>query len=236
MKLGLFADPHYSSAEVTCGKRFNSRSLEKIRRALEAFRSAGCDLAVCLGDLIDVEPTHEAETANLREIGAIIRASQVPFICVMGNHDAFAFEPEEFYRILGCGQPSEITCQRGDGSYLSLLFLDTCYYKNGTHYAPGGTDWTDAYYPGAEALPEQLSRLNGDIYVFLHQNLDPTTPVQYRPANDRALRAAIEGNGRVKTVFQGHYHAGSDDRSAGVRYLTLPAMCEVEDGWEVVEL
>ena len=35
MKIGIFTDSHFSSAEVTCGNRYNSRSLEKIRRADE---------------------------------------------------------------------------------------------------------------------------------------------------------------------------------------------------------
>ena len=35
MKLGIFTDSHYSSQEVTCGNRYNSRSLEKIRKAMK---------------------------------------------------------------------------------------------------------------------------------------------------------------------------------------------------------
>ena len=55
MKLGIFADPHYSSALLTCGRRYNSRSLAKIEAALARFAAERCDLVVCLGDLIDRE-------------------------------------------------------------------------------------------------------------------------------------------------------------------------------------
>ena len=68
MKLGLFADPHYSSAEVTCGNRYNSRSLQKIKNACARFEREKCDLIICLGDLTDSEPTHEEELATLPQL------------------------------------------------------------------------------------------------------------------------------------------------------------------------
>ena len=34
MKLGIFTDSHYSSSELTCGCRYNSRSLEKINNSI----------------------------------------------------------------------------------------------------------------------------------------------------------------------------------------------------------
>ena len=43
MKIGLYTDSHYSSQEVTCGCRYNSRSLDKIRVAYDFFERSGCD-------------------------------------------------------------------------------------------------------------------------------------------------------------------------------------------------
>ena len=71
MKLGIFTDPHYSSAELTCGRRYNSRSLAKIQAALARFAAERFDLVVCLGDLIDREPTHEAEATNLAALARV---------------------------------------------------------------------------------------------------------------------------------------------------------------------
>ena len=68
MKLGIFADSHYSSAEVTCKKRYNSASLEKIRQAFEHFQKEECDFVICLGDLIDKEDSHKKEIANLKKV------------------------------------------------------------------------------------------------------------------------------------------------------------------------
>jgi predicted phosphodiesterase len=61
MKLGLFSDAHYSSAEVTCDRRQNNRSLEKMKEAYRIFEEAGCDLVVCLGVLTDTEDTYEKD-------------------------------------------------------------------------------------------------------------------------------------------------------------------------------
>ena len=43
MKIGLYTDSHYSSQEVTCGCRYNSRSLDKIRAAYDFFERSSCD-------------------------------------------------------------------------------------------------------------------------------------------------------------------------------------------------
>lgn len=53
MKLGLFSDPHYCTKDVTCGTRRPSLSFGKIRAAMEAFRDAGAEYVICLGDLVD---------------------------------------------------------------------------------------------------------------------------------------------------------------------------------------
>ena len=52
MKIGLFADAHYSSQELTCGKRRNNLSLGKLREAYAFFAEQRCGMCVSLGDLI----------------------------------------------------------------------------------------------------------------------------------------------------------------------------------------
>lgn len=222
MKLGLYSDTHYSSAECTCGCRYNSRSLEKMKEAYRIFAEAGCDLVICLGDLTDTEDTYEKECANLRACAAVMDASAVPTLCVMGNHDAFVFEPEDFYGRLGEAHRPQTVQTAG----VTLLFLDACYYRNGVHYGPGGGDWTDTFYPNAEALRETLAQAAGDVYVFLHQNIDARVPNDHRLYNADRLCQILAESGRVRGVVQGHYHVGACNRVGEITYLTLPAMCE----------
>ena len=77
MKIGIFTDSHYSSAEVSCGRRYNNKSLAKIKEAYAAFEREGCALAVCLGDLIDTEVTVELEVENLKKIDGVIRVREI---------------------------------------------------------------------------------------------------------------------------------------------------------------
>ena len=232
MRLGIFTDPHYSSQEITCGKRYNSRSLEKIRQAYRYFMAADCDLIVCLGDLIDREKDAETQKLQLESVAQIIRGCRIPSVCLMGNHDAFAFTREAFYGILGpsCRPTDRVL----DGK--RLLFLDACYFRNGRHYRPGDTDWTDTFYPFEAELRKTVSASEEDIHVFLHQNLDPHIDARHRLYNADGVNAILASHGHVKAVWQGHYHPGARCEYNGIRYITLPAMCERENAFFVAEI
>ena len=230
MKIGIFADPHYSSAEITCGNRYNSQSLRKIRQAYARFAEEKCDLIVCLGDLTDTEETHETEFRNLKQIAEVIGSVDIPTVCVMGNHDAFAFTADEFYAILGDCRPRNIV---QDGK--QLIFLDTCYFKDGRHYAPGDSDWTDTFLPDPAALKARLSDTALDTYIFLHQNIDPDVREDHRLYNAAEVAVIIE-NHNVKAVYQGHYHPGKHSVHNGVKYVTFPAMCEAEDRFYILNI
>ena len=121
MKIGIFTDSHYSSQEITCGNRYNSKSLEKIKLAYDVFEIENCELVICLGDLIDREASHEKEITNLKKVARIINESSIKTICLMGNHDAFAFTEAEFYEILEDCKPENIIAEDK-----TLLFLDAC--------------------------------------------------------------------------------------------------------------
>jgi len=231
MKIGVFTDSHYSVKEVTCGNRFNNRSLRKIREAYRFFEDSGCDTVICLGDLIDTEDTVEKEIENLSEIAKIINESPLCTICLMGNHDAFVLTPQSFYSVLGIEPPKSITA---DGK--RLIFLDACYFKSGKHYAPGDSDWKDTYYPFATELKKELEVHSDPTYIFMHQNIDPEIREDHRLYNAEELFRIVEESGVVKAVFQGHYHPGKESLHNGIRYITLPAMCENESAYWVFEL
>lgn len=231
MKIGIFTDAHYSSRLLTGGGRQNSRSLEKIKQAYAFFEKEGCDLVICLGDLTDADDTHEKEVENLRRIAAVIHGSPLATVCVRGNHDAFTFTEEEFYTLLGGCRPEPI---EAEGK--TLLFTDACCFKSGRRYLPGDTDWTDCFCPDTEELQAQLAAAAGDVYLFLHQNLDPDIRGDHRPGNADAVNAMLRENGRVKAVFQGHYHLGNKSEHDGIRYVTFFAMCENENAFFTEEL
>ena len=234
MKVGFITDPHYSSAEVTCGNRYNSLSLGKLRQAYADFQRWGCEQVILLGDLTDTEPTHDEEVEDVRQIRQVIEDSGIPTVALMGNHDAFIFTPEDFYKILGEEKRPRNVCWGNK----HVLFLDACYYyTNGQHYGPDVSgSWTDTYYPFTDELKKTLDSLEGDVYICMHQNIDPTVSEDHRLHNDADLRRVLEDSGKVRCVYQGHYHLGSEHQCRQIRYKTFPAMCEQERAWFVEEL
>lgn len=231
MKLGIFTDAHYSSASVTCTNRYNSKSLDKIKKAYEYFKAENAELVICLGDLTDTEKSHEKEVENLAEIAEVIKASGIKTICVMGNHDGFCYTLDEFYGILGGCKPEKLCV---DGK--NLVFIDACHFQNGRHYEPGDSDWTDTFYPYVSELESYLESISGDTYVFLHQNIDEDIREDHRVKNASEIREILKKSGKVKCVFQGHYHPGYKSLKNGVEYVTFPAMCSEENGWYITEL
>lgn len=230
MKIGVFADAHYSSRELTCGKRFNSQSLRKLREAYAFFADQGCGLCVSLGDLIDKNDSHEEDARRLEEVRGVIEASGIETLCVMGNHDAFTFDKDEYYGILGGSEPVD---RAVDG--VRLVFSDTCFFKSGERYSPAGGDWKDCRMPEEADFLSRLSRGDTPAVVFLHHNVDPAVPESHRLSNADALYEGIRGSRNAKIVFQGHYHPGLRSRHGDVLYLTLPAVCENENAFFVFD-
>lgn len=230
MKTGILTDPHYSSAPVTCGRRYNSRSLEKLRVCFNHFRDNGCETVILLGDITDTEPTHEMELENLRRVAALMDEYPFRIICLMGNHDAFTLTPEEFYGIIGDHRRPRTTAV----GCANLLFLDACYFADGRHYAPGDSNWEDTFYPHEEALQKELAKLTEDVHVFMHQNIDPLIPENHRLSNAANIRSILEDSGKVRSVWQGHYHPGHKNTHNGIQYTALPALCENEPLYPII--
>ncbi len=232
MKLGIFTDSHFSSAVLTCGNRYNSEALERISIALNFFSNQKCDIIICLGDLIDKEAKHSKEIENLKKISELFSKCEIPIYVVMGNHDAFAFDVDEFYDVLG----EKYRPHNLYNESCNLIFLDACYFKNGNHYKPGDSDWTDTFLKDIDTLEKILSETVGDTHIFIHQNIDSSILENHRISNDASVRSILEKSGKVKTVFQGHYHSGNKSELNGIKYITFSALCENKDAYYIVDI
>lgn len=226
MKLGLFTDPHYSSQTVTCTTRRPSLSLGKMREALAAMTD--CDLILCLGDLINDCGDPAENRVKLAEAAALLHSASVPVCCIPGNHDYEAFSIAEFQDITKGLMPPPVLHLCGK----TLLFPDSAYREDGVSYDGNPFHWTDSFLPETEltCVRETLADpAVTEAYVFLHQNLDPGVERHHIIRNADTAREILAASGKVKTVFQGHYHPGHENEIDGIRYITLPAMCEGEE-------
>ena len=227
MKIGLFADSHYCRAEVRCASRFPSLSLVKIKEALEYFKQQEVALIICLGDLIDSDENDDYNTHNLNELGKIFRASEIEGLCCTGNHDAFIFNKQRFEYLSGMRAAPMSLIKEGK----LLVLLDANFSSNGNYYGSGkeSFDWTDSFIPKCQLdwLADTLSAFEGsEVYVFLHQNLDGAVEHNHIIKNAPCIREMLEKDGRVKAVYQGHYHPGAVNRYGNTDFITLKAMCE----------
>ena len=58
----------------------------------------------------------------------------------------------------------------------------------------------------------------------------------HRLGNADHVFSVIRESGRVKAVFQGHFHPGCRSEYDGISYITLPAMCESEGAYFAMEI
>ena len=231
MRIGLYTDTHYSSFDIGGSARRRTLAPERVKAAYDSFIARGCDMAVCLGDLTDGDVSAEKERENLVFLSSVIDSYPIPSVVLMGNHDAFDFTPDEFYYLIGEDKrPHDIS----DGGR-KLIFIDACWFRNGRHYMPGDSDWTDTFYPYAGDIPRLLGDCR-EAYIFMHQNIDPDLPQNHRLYNADRMISVIRDDGRVKKVFQGHYHPGHVSEHDGIGYVTLPALCENDGAYMITDL
>lgn len=224
MKIGLFADSHYCKAEILCRTRRPSLSLSKVKKAMRTFCKEGVELCICLGDLVDKCDSLEESYMCLNEMIGMIRSYNIPFLLVPGNHDYTVFSAEELSEHTGCRIPPYTV----DIETHRLVILDANYRSDFRRFDIAGVDWTDSNLP-----PEQMEYLNDALnnsskpcIVLIHENLDNTVESRHIVKNAPQIRDIIENSKNVAMVIQGHYHRGADNIINGIRYFTLPAMCE----------
>ena len=76
----------------------------------------------------------------------------------------------------------------------------------------------------------------GDVYVFLHQNIDPNIREDHRLYNSVEINDLLHESGKVKAVYQGHYHPGAESKHGDIEYFSFPAMCENENAHYILNI
>ena len=71
------------------------------------------------------------------------------------------------------------------------------------------------------------------VFIFCDRddegNISGLNQTNFQAETANSLLKIIEESGKVKTVFQGHYHRGYRSECCGVKYIALPATCENDD-------
>lgn len=232
LKIGLIADPHYST-ETQTGGRYPSRSLGRIEAAAEAFCGAGVKLILCLGDMInDDSGRGGCNEENLRRICRPLLLTGAECFLVQGNHDRELFTSEQLAELSGMTAAPFCAVRGG----VRIITLDANYNTGGTPYRLRDIDWTDSLLPEDQLafLHDSLAAGPEDAYIFIHQCLDPNAEAHHILRNASEVRSVINKSGKVRGVFQGHYHPGLESMVDSIPYRTLPAICEI-GSWSITE-
>ena len=231
MKIGLFTDCHYNKATEIGGGRRPAESYDKVKRSMEAFKEAKVDMCFCLGDMTDhVEgDTKEEIVESLKKLTGLIYSYNIPFYLIPGNHDYLMTTGEDMRE--ACKEklpPCVIKTDKYD-----FILLDANYRSSMVRFDIAGVVWTDANLPPEqiEFLKNALEKSDKECIIMVHENLDPTLDKSHIIKNSDEARKIIKESNKVKMVLHGHYHGGAENIIDGIPYITLPAMCERNEGY-----
>lgn len=239
MKLGVFTDAHYAAGVTELGTRTCSRSLDKVKRILDAL-SGEVDAFVQLGDLINVSGSAEEDEKNIRAMQNLLNGCGKDCMSVLGNHDVEAARKSVYLPQYDRGYYSF------DADGTRFIVLDGNFVSSGESYEDVEWDWTDSLIPQEELdwLDRTLDSAERAV-VFCHQNLDERPGDPHVIGNAGKVREILEASGRVTHVLQGHCHSGCVTEKNGIVYHTFRALCEgsripcavvtVEDGRVYIE-
>lgn len=221
LRLGLLTDLHYADKDPK-GTRHYRETLAKLEEAGGFFAEKRVSIVAELGDFIDAADSVETEMGYLRRIQSAFAPIAPERIHVLGNHCVDTLTKEEFLGETG-QERSYFSLDRGG---VHLIVLDACFRSDGTPYGRKNFDWKDANLPPAELewLEADLAAATSPVIVLAHQRLDRDDVHTVR--NAPAVRAILEGSGKVAAVFQGHSHQNDLVDLGGIHYVTLRAMVE----------
>ncbi|MHC4116547.1 MAG: metallophosphoesterase family protein [Planctomycetota bacterium] len=228
VRFGVVTDCHYADAKAA-GTRFYRQSLDKLSECVELTNSEKVDFLIELGDFKDQDspPAEQKTLSYLEAAEKVFQRFEGPTYHVLGNHDLDSISKGQFLsRVENTNIDPARSYYSFDANGLHCVVLDANYKSDGADYDHGNFDWTDANIPAAELawLEQDLAAATSPTVVFTHQLLDGTGSVYVKNASQ--VRKILEASGKVTAVFQGHHHAGSYRRIAGIHYCTLKALVE----------
>lgn len=228
VRFGVATDVHYADIEAR-GSRPYRESLAKFKEFVAVMNKEKPDFLIELGDFKDQDdaPVESKTLSYLRRIESVYARFKGPRYHALGNHDVDSLSKAQFLGTAGNpGVPAEWSHFRFDVRGVRFLVLDADFSADGAPYDHGKFAWPDCNVPAAELewLRSELVASPKPVIVFLHHQLDGQG--DYYVKNAAAVRAILEGSGKVRAVFQGHRHEGALAKIKGISYYTFKGMIE----------
>lgn len=227
---GIVSDIHF--AEIpNSDTRTYSQSLDKLMECIDTMNKYKVDFLVELGDFKDLsQPADEQKTLGfLKQVEQVFSKFNGPRYHVLGNHDEDCISKEQFLSVAGnSGIRERKSYYSFNSNGFHFVVLDANYDSAGKDFDHGHFDWGDPNIPENEIkwLEDDLKESKEPVIIFIHQLLDGAKPYQVKNANE--VRAILENSGKVKCVFQGHFHEGNSSEINGIQYYTLCSLVSGE--------
>jgi len=232
VRFGLIADLHAHDTDSPLEGKWMTRTEERLAAFTAAMNAWDPDFVIELGDFVNrwvVLGADPGDPARIPEILAwadgLYAAFDGPRYHVIGNHDVYNLDKEQYRSILGI----DSTYYSFDVGAYHFVVLDV-------QFAEDGSDLAYTYTGVAGFLPEaELEWLRDDLaasdrpaVVFVHQMLDTHIEAWGRAlvANQPEVQAVFAEDGDVIAVFQGHDHDNAHNVIDGIHYVTFEALVD----------
>ncbi|KXX72071.1 metallophosphoesterase [Flammeovirga sp. SJP92] len=232
LQFGMMTDSHYADCPSR-GIRFFQESKAKMKECVDLMNQRKVDFMIHLGDLKDEsKPAIESETLQyLKEIESVYATFSGPRFHAIGNHDLDSISKKQFLdHIENTGIPKDKSYYSFDQNGFHFVVLDANYLKDGTDHGNNNFHWEDTQLPPEELqwLKEDLNKTTFPTFVFLHHTLYDVGEIgkKYHVTDADQIRNILEKSGKVKAVFQGHYHREQYQKINGIHYYVLKAMVD----------
>jgi len=225
---GMITDCHYADIPAS-GNRYYRESEACLAECVAVMNAANVDFLIELGDFKDLGASVKETFGFLSRIEQVFAGFAGPRYHVLGNHDMDCITKEQFMSAIeNTGVEAARPYYSFDLNGVHFVVLDANYREDGSDNFEGHKNWTLAYVPPPELqwLQEDLvAAAPRPVIVFIHQLLDADVG-SYYVKNAAEVRQVLESCGRVRAVFQGHYHAGAYRYRRGIHYCTLKSVIE----------
>jgi hypothetical protein len=228
VSFGMVTDIHFAEIPDN-GARTYSQSLIKLQECVDTMNKYKVDFLIELGDFKDMSqpPDEQITLGYLQQVEDVYTSFKGKRYHVLGNHDEDCISKAQFLSVAhNSGISSEKSYYSFDSGGFHFVVLDANYDSTGKDFDRGHFEWGDPNIPKKELdwLTKDLAKTKDPVIVFVHQLLDGARPYQVK--NAKQVRAVLESNGKVKCVFQGHYHEGNYSEINGIQYYTLRSLIE----------
>ncbi len=244
LRIGVIADLHAHDLDSPIEGKWMSNTESRLMEFVNAMNEWSADLVIQLGDFVNgwivlgVDPGDPSRIPGILSwADGLLAGFHGPRLHVVGNHDVYNLDKEQFKERLGL----ESTYYSLDANGFHLVVLDVQFDDQNNDLAHTYTG-VAGFVPDVELqwLAEDLAAIDLPTLVCVHQRIEDFVEEWGRAVigNATQLQQVLANDGDVIAVFQGHAHANHYSLIDGIHYITFEALVDqgTPPSWAAITL